>query len=93
MPSIQFWFRIKCVDMARAALHKQKDHAFGAWRVVRLLGGPLRSLDEIMTANDELHTAVSQAGRQVAKRFGFDYPDEIEAVVLGSWAKFKAEMG
>ncbi|MEM7113560.1 MAG: hypothetical protein AAF614_14070 [Chloroflexota bacterium] len=87
-----------CGDLRRVTIHSltpivRHVQGYAGGDVVRLLGGPLRSLDEIMQANDELHTAVSQAGRQVAKRFGFDYPDEVEAVVLSSWAKFKVEMG
>lgn len=38
---------------------------------------------------DKLDAAISEAGRALAKEYSFDYPLEVERVVLESWARFK----
>ena len=51
------------------------------------------SQKEAVAAVDALDAAIADAGRLVAERFHFDYPVELERVVLKSWENFKMREG
>ena len=59
--------------------------------VQRVLGMPTRTRPEILAAVDALHALVARVGRELAARHEFDYPAELEALVLESWEAFKEE--
>lgn len=46
-----------------------------------------------VAAIDRLDTAIAEAGRALAEKYGFDYPHALEQVVLDSWAQFKEREG
>lgn len=86
-----------CGDLRRITIHSltpvvRAVQDYEPINVVQVLGMPLQSLDDIFAANEALNTAVSQAGREVAARFQFDYPNAVEKIVLTSWDKFRQEM-
>ena len=44
---------------------------------------------ESQQAIEQLSQAIGETGRKLARVYGFDYPDELEARVLASWRAFK----
>jgi predicted nucleotidyltransferase len=40
---------------------------------------------------DALHAQMARLGRELARTYEFEYPEQLEAVVLGSWEAFKTE--
>lgn len=46
-----------------------------------------------VAAIETLDAAIADAGRALAERYAFDYPEELERVVLKSWAAFKHREG
>lgn len=53
-----------------------------------LLGTPLNSREEIVTAIEELRNEISRLGRQLAEKHGFEYPEHLEELVRGKWSEF-----
>jgi len=87
-----------CTDLRRVTIHtltpivRAVQQAAGP-EVQRALGMPARTRAEVLAAVDALHALVARIGRELAARHGFDYPAELEALVLESWEAFKAEHG
>ena len=48
---------------------------------------------EAVAAIDKLDMAIAETGRELAQTVGFDYPFELERVVLESWENFKEREG
>ncbi|MEM7128511.1 MAG: nucleotidyltransferase domain-containing protein [Chloroflexota bacterium] len=48
---------------------------------------------ETVNAIDKLDDAIAEVGRSLAERYHFDYPDELQRVVLTSWQYFKEREG
>jgi len=55
------------------------------------IGRALTSEHEIIAATAELRDEVARAGRLLAERFGFAYPEAAEAAVRRTWQRFTAE--
>jgi hypothetical protein len=82
-------------DLRRATIHgltpvaKALEQAFSD-QIPGTIGLPTRTTDEICAAIDALNGRMVEIGRQLAARYDFDYPAELEAVVLRSWEEFKS---
>jgi hypothetical protein len=50
-------------------------------------------VSKVLAAVDALHALVARTGRELAARHDFDYPTELEALVLESWEAFKLNYG
>jgi predicted nucleotidyltransferase len=61
-------------------------------RVHETVGLPTRTREEKLEAVDKLHEEVSKVGRLLANNYKFDYPNELEALVLRHWQMFKATL-
>ena len=57
-----------------------------------VLGMPSRTPAETIAAIEAIRAEMSQIGRMLANRHGFDYPDELEEVVHKMWADKKDEI-
>jgi len=53
-----------------------------------LIGQPLRTRQEILEATAQLRDEVARVGGQLAVQLGFDYPADVEGVVLAGWQQF-----
>lgn len=51
----------------------------------RILGAPLRTVEEIKDAIEMRHREVARVGRLVAEQLGFAYPEVLETVVRRVW--------
>jgi hypothetical protein len=60
------------------------------WQVVGL---PVRAREEVVAALETLNSEMARLGRELASKHGFRYPEELEAVVIRSWANFKQAEG
>ena len=60
---------------------------------LEIVGQPLRSKAEIIVAVDRLNDEVGRVGRLLIKKYGFDYPTALEAMVIGHWSDFKKGNG
>ncbi len=58
--------------------------------IFSVIGLPTRTRHENIVALEKLSDAIAHVGRQVAEQLDFDYPTELEAMVLQSWQAFKA---
>lgn len=65
--------------VVRAIREAQGDNALA------LIGQPLRTRQEILDATTQIRDEVARVGRQLAARLGFDYPSDVEMVVLQGW--------
>ena len=54
------------------------------------LGAPMRDRAEIYAAIERNREIVARVGRALAKQYDFEYPADIERMVLQSWEEFKA---
>jgi predicted nucleotidyltransferase len=55
-----------------------------------LVGGPTRTVAEIVAENGRLADEIARVGRLLAEKFDFDYPAAAEAAVRASWREFLA---
>lgn len=55
-----------------------------------LCGAPIRTRDEICSAIERYQDTIAQLGRALAERYGFAYPDELEAVTRRDWRAFRS---
>lgn len=55
------------------------------------LEGGASSRADVIASIDNLSAEISRLGREAASRFGFDYPEALEARVLESWSLFKQQ--
>lgn len=82
-----------CGDVRQQTIHslteviRAIDRSVGAQALIEL-GTPMRDRQEIMQAVERHRQIVSQLGRRLAQRYGFDYPAALETTVLESWQKF-----
>jgi predicted nucleotidyltransferase len=53
-----------------------------------VMGAPMRTRAEIGQAIEGNRKIVSRIGRHLAQKYGFVYPDDLEATVLQSWQEF-----
>jgi hypothetical protein len=58
-----------------------------------LCGAPTRTREEICAAIERYQDTFSQLGRELAERYGFAYPEELEAVTRRDWRAFQATIG
>ena len=57
-----------------------------------MIGVPMRNRLEIYQAIERNRQVISQElGRQLARKYGFEYPSFLEATVLQGWQEFLAE--
>jgi predicted nucleotidyltransferase len=68
--------------VAHAVRDAQGDNALA------LIGQSLRTRREILDATVQIRDEVARIGRQLAERLGFDYPSDVEMVVLRGWQQF-----
>jgi predicted nucleotidyltransferase len=54
-------------------------------KALALIGQPLRTRQEILDATTQIRDEVARVGRQLAAQLGFDYPADIEMLVLQGW--------
>lgn len=59
-------------------------------RALALMGAPLGSGDLIIEHIEQLRDEASQAGRELAQRMRFEYPDALERTVRQGWDDFLA---
>jgi len=80
-----------CGDIRRLKIHgfSPVSRALRETDILETIGLPVRNRDEIMGALDSLHKEVGQVGRALAEKYGFAYPERLEAVVLEHWVTFK----
>ena len=57
---------------------------------VALLGASLASREETYAAIERLHDEMSRAGRALAQKLGFAYPEEVEATARRAWSEFRS---
>ena len=55
-----------------------------------LMGAPSRTPDETVAAVEAIRAEMALAGRWLADKYGFAYPDELEEVVQRTWQEHKA---
>jgi predicted nucleotidyltransferase len=55
-------------------------------------GAPTRTREEICTAIERYRDVSAQVGRALAERYGFEYPETLEAVVRRQWQAFRSRM-
>jgi predicted nucleotidyltransferase len=65
-------------------------HADDKLHALQTFGLPLRTPDEVIAAIEANRDAVASAGRLLAARLAFEYPDKLERLVRSSWAEFRA---
>jgi hypothetical protein len=53
----------------------------------------LRDRVELIAAIEATRSEVSKVGRELAAKYGFDYPAALEQVVQKGWAEFQALRG
>jgi hypothetical protein len=86
-----------CGDLRRSTIHsltpvsRAIQEAPSGVEVVRVVGAPTRTRAELVAALDALHAQMARLGRELARTYEFEYPEQLEAVVLGSWEAFKTE--
>jgi hypothetical protein len=86
-----------CGDLGRATIHAmtpvvQTLQNSGDERVLETVSLPTRSRAEKLEAIDRLHEEVSKVGHLLADKYKFDYPSELETLVLTHWQTFKATL-
>ena len=59
------------------------EHAF------RVVGRPLESREQLVEAIEAARSEVATVGRRLAGKLSFDYPADLEAVVLAGWEQWK----
>lgn len=57
-----------------------------------ILGLPSRTPDETVTVIEAIRVEMACVGRWLAEKHAFDYPDELEAVVLRVWEEHKESL-
>ena len=57
-----------------------------------LCGAPTRNYEEIFAVIERYQDAIAEVGRTLAERYGFAYPEELEAMVRREWTAFRASM-
>ena len=80
-----------CGDSSRLTIHSMTpvSRTLDETDLLETAGLPTRNRDEMFQATDRLNAGVAKVGRDLAERYGFDYPEALEALVLKSWADFK----
>jgi hypothetical protein len=82
-----------CGDVRSQTIHsltevvRAMEQAMGA-QALALIGAPTRSRQELVQAIEANRQAVSQLGPRLARRYGFEYPAALEAVVRQGWQEF-----
>ncbi len=86
-----------CGDMRRQTIHsftkvvQTIEQAKGS-QALMMIGAPMRNRLEIYQTIERNRQAISQElGRQLAQKYGFEYPSFLEATVLQGWQEFLAE--
>jgi len=57
-----------------------------------LLGLPSITVEETVIAIEAIRSEMSRVGKKLAQAYDFDYPDELESVVLKNWEANKEEL-
>lgn len=60
-------------------------------RAMQILGAPLSSREHMIVHIEQLRNEVGAVGRQLAGRLGFEYPEQLEAMVRESWEQFESD--
>ena len=58
-------------------------------RAYTVLGMPMQSRSQLIAAIEAVRTEVALTGRDISHTIGFEYPVELEAVVLSGWNDWK----
>lgn len=72
-------------------LTRAVERVYGA-EPLALCGAPTRDRGEICAAIERYQGIVSQLGRSLAERYGFEYPAQLEEVARREWNAFRAAM-
>lgn len=67
---------------------REVEAAYGN-RALQMLGTPCTSRDAIIKTIETLRDEISPIGQELATRFGFAYPRELEQTVRQHWTEFK----
>lgn len=59
--------------------------------VRELMGGPLATRDDICRTVEGVRDEMARVGRALAKKYAFDYPEELEELVRRCWRDFRNE--
>lgn len=83
-----------CGDLRQTTIHAmtlvvQTLQDSGNEAVLEVVSLPTRTRTEKLEAVDRLNNEVSRVGRLLADKYEFDYPNELENLVLESWNIFK----
>lgn len=84
-----------CGDVWQQTIHsltevvRTVDQSPGS-QALRQVGAPMRDRQEIFETIERHRQIVSQIGRRLAQRYGFEYPAALEATVLEGWREFLA---
>ena len=78
---------------ARETIHSQTAIVHAVERAkgreaMRTLGAPTRNRAELLRVIELHHKVVAELGHELAERYGFPYPSDLEATVLQSWQNF-----
>ncbi len=57
---------------------------------VALLGASLASREETCATIERLHDEMSGAGRALAEKLGFAYPEDLEDTARRAWSEFRS---
>ena len=81
-----------CGDIRRLKIHgfSPVSRALRETGILETIGLPVRNRDEIVAALDSLHKEVGRVGRALAEKYGFEYPERLEGLVLAHWEMFKS---
>ena len=82
---------LDCGDVSRLTIHgfSPVNRALAGSGVLKTVGLPTRNRAEIVAALEALNSEVGRVGRELARRYEFDYPERLEETVLQHWADFK----
>lgn len=86
-----------CGPLERTTIHtlspvmRTVQEAMGE-RALAVAGLPARTVPELLDATTRLCDEVAQVGRQLAGRFGFDYPEAAEETVRQTWRRFRQDL-
>lgn len=86
-----------CGDLTRPTIHGLKAAAAVLGDALGdelglLMGMPARTRHEMWQVQDRLHREVARVGRGLAHKYHFDYPTDLEQVIMENWARFEVEV-
>ncbi|GHO86425.1 hypothetical protein [Dictyobacter formicarum] len=86
-----------CGDLRQQTIHSFSQVARTLGRspgpdALTMLGAPIRNLPELCSTIELHRTIVANVGRELARKYGFTYPANLEAMVIENWQRFKSSL-